>query len=271
MREQAESRIINSGWAIILGASSGFGRAIAIELAKSGMNIFGVHLDRKSTIKNAEETVSTIKSFGKEAIFFNVNVGDEEKREFVLDEVSKTLQNSDEKLRVLIHSVAFGTLKPLVSYPSQDFVTKAQIDMTLEIMANTLVYWTQSIVKRNLFAPNSRIYAMTSEGATRALENYGPVAAAKAAIESYIRQLAIELASLKITANAICAGVTETPALQKIPGHEVWIKNVSQRNPYRRLTTPQDVASTISALVATQCHWITGNTIYVDGGEHIAV
>src|SRR5439155_130876 len=109
-------------------------------------------------------------------------------------------------LRVLLHSLAFGTLKPFVADPMKDAVNQAQMDMTLDVMAHSLVYWTQEVVARGLMTRGGRVYAMTSSGSTRVLPFYGPVSAAKAALESHIRQLATELAPRGITANAIRAG-----------------------------------------------------------------
>ena len=110
---------------------------------------------------------------------------------------------------------------------------------------------------------------MTSGGGTRVLPNYGPVSGAKAALESHVRQLAMELAPRRITINAVRAGVTDTPALQKIPGAER-IKTVALgRNPSGRLTTPADVALAMVAFAHSSTHWMTGNVIGVDGGEDV--
>jgi NAD(P)-dependent dehydrogenase (short-subunit alcohol dehydrogenase family) len=98
---------------------------------------------------------------------------------------------------------------------------------------------------------------------------YGAVSAAKAALESHVRQLALELADRGITVNAIRAGVTDTPALRKIPGHEQMIEGALQSNPHGRLTTPEDVARAIALLARPESAWITGNVIGVDGGEDI--
>ena len=84
-----------------------------------------------------------------------------------------------------------------------------------------------------------------------------------------MRQLAYELAPRGITANAPCAGVTDTPALRKIPGSDEMIESAKKRNPYGRLTTTEDVADAMIALATPATRWITGNTIYVDGGEII--
>jgi enoyl-[acyl-carrier protein] reductase III len=110
---------------------------------------------------------------------------------------------------------------------------------------------------------------MTSSGGTRVMPSYGPVSAAKAILESHIRQLAMDLAPLGITANAIRAGVTETPSSKKIPGYEQIAGLARIRNPYRRLTTPLDVARAIGVLSQPNAYWINGNVIGVDGGEDI--
>jgi len=95
------------------------------------------------------------------------------------------------------------------------------------------------------------------------------VAAAKAALESYIRQLAMELAPAGITANAILAGVTDTPALRAMPGHEKFIEVAKRRNPHHRLTTLEDVARCLVALCHPATYWMTGNTLRIDAGESI--
>jgi NAD(P)-dependent dehydrogenase (short-subunit alcohol dehydrogenase family) len=265
------SPISLTGWALVLGASSGFGEATSLALARAGLNIFGVHLDRKATLPNVERITGEIRALGREAHFFNVNAADAERRAEVCAEVQQVLEARGElgRLRVLLHSLAFGTLKLYVTDPMKEAVSQAQMDMTVDVMAHSLVYWTQEVVGRGLMGPGGRVFAMTSSGGTRVLPHYGPVSAAKAALESHIRQLAMELAPRGITANGIRAGVTETPALAKIPGNEE-IKAVAlRRNPHRRLTTPADVARAIVVLSHPDTSWITGNVIGVDGGEEI--
>ena len=198
-----------SGWALVLGASSGFGAATSLALARAGLHIFGVHLDRKSTLPNAERLAADIKALGREAHFYNVNAADEEKRAEVASEMERILRERDElgQVRVMLHSLAFGTLKLFIADPMKEAVTKAQMDMTLDVMAHSLIYWAQELVSRGLMGRGGRIYAMTSAGGARVLPHYGPVSAAKAALESNIRQLAAELAPHGIAANSIRAGV----------------------------------------------------------------
>jgi NAD(P)-dependent dehydrogenase (short-subunit alcohol dehydrogenase family) len=259
------------GWAVVLGASSGFGAATSVALASAGLHVFGIHLDRKATLPNVERIVASIRDAGREAHFFNVNAADADKRGEVAGEMQRLLEARGElgTVRVLLHSLAFGTLKLYVTDPMKEAVTPAQMDMTVDVMAHSLVYWTQEVVGRGLMGDGGRIFAMTSSGGTRVLPHYGPVSAAKAALESHVRQLAAELAPRGITANAIRAGVTATPAAQKIPGYERIAAEARRRNPHGRMTTPEDVARAIVVLAHPDTAWMTGNVLGVDGGEDI--
>ena len=255
-------------WALILGASSGFGEATSLELARHGYDIIGVHLDRRSTLPHAEQVIDGIRATGRRALFFNVNAADPERREEVLFRAAEEI-GSDGTVTVFVHSLAFGNLRPYIADSPQDAITAAQMDMTLTVMAHSLVYWVQDLVHRGLMRKGGKIFAMTSAGGTRVLPNYGAVSAAKAALESHIRQLTMELAPRGIAVNAIRAGVTDTPALRKIPGHEEIAETALKRNPSGRLTAPEDVARAIATLCRPGTEWITGNVIGVDGGEGI--
>ena len=254
-------------WALILGASSGFGAATARELARHGMHIVGIHLDRRGAMAGVEQLVNELKAVGVQVHFFNVNAADSIKRQEVLDQVQPKLEGA--AFTVLLHSLAFGTLRPYLSEDPKGQLTKDQMEMTIDVMANSLVYWVQDLVTRKLFGKGSRVYAMTSSGGTRVWPSYGAVSGAKAALESHIRQLAMELAPYGATANTIRAGVTDTPALRKIPGNEQMMAWSKMRNPHHRLTTPEDVAKVIAILSCNGTEWVTGNVIGADGGEDI--
>jgi enoyl-[acyl-carrier protein] reductase III len=170
-------------------------------------------------------------------------------------------------VRVLLHSLAFGTLKPLVAPEPGEQLTQKQMDMTLDVMAHSLVYWVQDLLGRNLLREDGRIYAMTSTGSSQVWAGYGAVSAAKAALESHCRQLALELGPRGITANAICAGVTDTPSMNKIPNAENLQSVAIRKNPSHRLTRPEDVANALVALAQTCTYWLNGNVLFVDGGE----
>jgi enoyl-[acyl-carrier-protein] reductase (NADH) len=173
-------------------------------------------------------------------------------------------------VKVLVHSLAFGTLKPFIAGKPEEAITQAQMEMTVDVMAHSLVYWTQGLLSRKLMKKGGRIIGLTSSGGHTVIPNYGAVSAAKASLESHLRQLAMELGPMGITSNAVMAGVTETPAARKIPNF-VKMSNVARaKNPGGRLTTPEDVAKAILMLVDENASWISGNVIGVDGGEDIS-
>jgi NAD(P)-dependent dehydrogenase (short-subunit alcohol dehydrogenase family) len=265
------SGIATPRWALILGASSGFGAAASLALAKSGYNIVGVHLDRRATLPNAERIASSIRECGRAALFFNANAADPEKRAEVIESCRKALSESEgaNGINTILHSLAFGTLKPYISDTGESTIKSADINMTLDVMAHSLVYWVQDLFAAGMLKRGAKIFAMTSAGGHRVWRTYGAVSAAKAALESHIRQLAVELAPFGISANALRAGVTDTPAARKIPGSERMFRHATEFNPGGRLTTPEDVAEALVALSATESTWLSGNVIGIDGGEDL--
>lgn len=267
---KSEPRFKPNEWALILGASSGFGGAAAIELARQGMNIFGIHLDRQATMPAVQHIIKEIKHTGSEAIFYNINAADSIKREEALDDIQERFsKDASQTVRVLLHSLAFGTLKPFVAPKPEEALSQAQMEMTLDVMAHSLVYWVQGLLGRKLMKKGGRIMGLTSSGGHSVIPNYGAVSAAKACLESHLRQLAMELGPHGITANAVMAGVTDTPALRKIPNHARMRDVAKAKNPYDRLTTPEDVAKAIVLLADENAYWISGNVIGVDGGEDV--
>jgi enoyl-[acyl-carrier protein] reductase III len=263
-------------WALILGASSGMGEATAITLAKDGYKIAGVHLDFRAAIAHVEEVKAKIVAAGSEALYINMNAADDEKRAAAIETLRARFAQSivdgkEPYVRVVMHSLAFGSLVPFLSEDPKGSVDRKKMEMTQDVMANSLVYWVQDLWRAGMLGQGSKIYAMTSEGSTRVVPSYGVVSSAKAALESHIRQLAMELARLKTgaTANSIRAGVTITPALLKIPEAQTMIDITMKRNPTGRMTTPQDVANAILALSRDGTEFINGDIISVDGGEFV--
>lgn len=252
-------------WVVILGASSGFGAAAARAFAAAGHPVFGAHMDRRGTLPQVEALVQELRGHQVPVLFHNGNAADDGVRAAALDALQAEI--GEGTVGVLLHSLAFGTLRPFFG---EGGLARRQLDMTLDVMANSLVYWTQDLVARGLLREGGRVYAMTSSGSIAAWPSYGAVSAAKAALESHVRQIAVELAPKGITANAIMAGVTRTPALDKIPGADRIAEVALSRNPHGRLTTPEDVARCLLALSGPGTSWLTGNTLRVDGGETIS-
>jgi NAD(P)-dependent dehydrogenase (short-subunit alcohol dehydrogenase family) len=263
-------------WALILGASSGMGEATSRALAKAGYNIRGVHLDFRAALQHVEDVKAAIVAEGSEALFINMNAADDEKRAGALAQLGARFDESRAAgrkpyVRIVMHSLAFGSLVPFLADDPKEAVDRKKMEMTQDVMANSLVYWVQDLYRRGFLGKGSKIYAMTSEGSSRVVPSYGVVSSAKAALESHIRQLAMELArkGTGATANSIRAGVTITPALLKIPESQQMIDITMKRNPTGRMTTPQDVANAIVVLSGEGTDFINGDIISFDGGEFV--
>jgi len=254
-----------SKWALILGCSTGHGGATAKKLAGKGYGIVGFHFDRGELKKEAEKTKEEISDLnGGMVEFWNTNAASLETMDKYIPQIKDITKGTP--LKLLLHSIAFGTT---TNFFSDKPVSQKQMDMTVHVMGNSLLYWTQKLFKAELLARGSRILGLTSEGNYVAMEGYGPVSVAKVAMEAIIRQIGWELGQYGITSNAIQAGVTPTRALTKITDRwEDWVENTKKRNPMRRTTTPQDVANTVSLLMKPEADFINCSIIYCDGGEH---
>ncbi len=253
-------------WAMILGGSSGLGLATAQKLAREGMHICIVHRSRRSVLATFETAVQEMKSHKVEVMTFNIDAMHPEKRENVISEIGTTI--GVHQFKTLVHSVARGNLKPLHD-PDGSVLSSNDFTLTVDAMAISLYDWVSAFAKANLFSPDARVIAFTSEGSHKAWKQYGAVAAAKAALESITRSIALEFAPLGIKANCIQAGVTDTESLRLIPGSELMKEKSIERNPYGRLTLPQDVANAVYLLCRDEATWINGAILPVDGGDHI--
>jgi len=268
-------------WSLILGSSAGMGRACALELARAGSNILGVHFDTASRQSDVDDLVKELLGYGVQVEFFNDNAASDSVRRRVVASVRDLVGESG--IHVVLHSLAFGSLVPFLpsssdsglddlgSAGSGPVVTQRQMDMTLTVMAHSLVYWVQDLFAARLLPSGAKVFAMTSAGTARISKNYGPVSAAKCALESHVRQLAVEAAPYGVSVNAIRAGITLTESFLRIPESGELSERARRGNPHSRLTTPEDVAETLVLLAHARSSWLTGNVIGVDGGEFLTV
>ena len=305
-------------WAVILGGSSGFGLATAHKLAEQGMSLCVVHRDRRGAMARIEPEFEKIRGTGASLLTFNLDALNPGKRDEVLDALATALEG-EARVRLLLHSIAFGNLKLLVPEPAgidsdraeataklaaavgvdaermrgavddlfgsgvdglhsltrapeypQRYLDDDDFSRTIYSMGTSLLGWTQSLLERGMFAADARVLGLTSEGNSVAWKGYAAVAAAKVALESLARSMAVELAPHGVRSNVVQAGITETPALRAIPGSEHLKAQARGRNPFGRLTTPRDVANVISLLCTDDAAWINGEVIRVDGGEHVS-
>ncbi|TDS15189.1 enoyl-[acyl-carrier protein] reductase I [Maribacter caenipelagi] len=254
-------------WALILGGSSGLGLATAKKLASHGYHILILHRDRRSAMDEIEKGFDEIRAFGNQLMAMNVDVLNAEKRTDIISNIQNQLPEGHQ-IKVLIHSVAKGTLKPMYS-ESKPTLVDTDFKITFDAMALSLYDWTKALVQAGLFAGDSRIISFTSEGNTKALPNYSAVSVAKVALEALTRSIALEFAPIGVKANCIQAGITMTKSLSMIPGYEQIKENALKRNPQKRLTLPEDVANAVYLLTMDEAKWITGTVIKVDGGESL--
>lgn len=256
-----------NNWALILGGSKGLGLATAIKLSRNGYNILVVHRDRNLDMPEIESTFKEICSAGVLFKNFNKDAIQQLSRDQLIQEIQDFIP-AGHKIKVLVHSIAKGNLKPMHSSNEQE-LSNQDFQITINAMAISLYDWAQALIKARLFAEDSRIIAFTSEGSSKAISNYGAVGAAKAALEAISRSMALEFTTLGIKTNCIQAGVTNTESLRRIPGSENLIEQSKFRNPNARLTTPEDVADVVSLLCTEEAKWINGTVIKVDGGESL--
>ena len=255
-------------WTVILGGSSGLGLASAKKLASEGMNICILHRSSRAEMESINKEFSAIKNENIQFLSLNKDVLNLEHQQDILTELKNVL-GSEGKIRCLLHSIAKGNLKPMIGAENESLSTD-DFSITLQAMAISLYDWTKLIFNDNLFAEDARILAFTSEGSSKPINNYGAVSAAKAALEAISRNIALEFAPFGLRSNCIQAGVTDTRSLQMIPGSEEIREHTKKRNPFKRLTTPEDVANVVSLLCTDEAAWINGCVIPVDGGEHLS-
>ncbi len=237
--------------ALITGGSRGIGRAIALRLAEHGADIVVNYVRHRS---DAQETAAAVEQFGVRCLIVKANVAEEKDVQAMFAEISSSFQ----KLDILVSNAASGVLKPVLE------LTQRHWDWAMDINARALLTLTQQAVP--LMKQGGRVLAISSLGAVRAVPNYTVVGASKAALESLVRHLAVELGPQGISVNTISAGVVDTDALKKFPNRDEIIKQSLERTPLGRLTTPEDVADLALFLCGEGAAMIHGQVLVVDGG-----
>ncbi|AVI51936.1 short-chain dehydrogenase [Pukyongia salina] len=246
--------------ALILGGSSGLGLASAEKLAQAGFDLCIVHRTRKSDLDAFQEVVKQMANAGSTVNTHNLDALKKE----TISEVLKTLPKGSVKL--LLHSIAKGSLKPLTG---DNALTREDIEITVHAMGHSWYEWTRALIEADCFSENARNLAFTSEGNAKVWPGYAAVSAAKSTLEALMRSMAVEYAELGMSTNCIQAGATETPSFKMIPGSEILAEATRKRNPFKRLTTPEDVANVVYLLSQDEAQWINGTVIKVDGGESL--
>lgn len=261
-------------WAIILGGSSGFGFAAVEKLARHGMHVALLYRETVAGERSLIEKLNALTAETNTIVLpYNVNALDVAGRVSFLQQFNTTV-NKKQIIRLLLHSIARGNLKPLIneenglSETKQHLLSIEDIQLTTYAMSTSLLDWTRALHEEALFETDARIIGLTSEGAHKYWDSYAAVSIAKASLESLATYMAVEFGKYGLKTNLIQAGITATPSLKRIPGSNKLIEMAEIRNPLGRITEPEDVANAIYLLCKTEASWINGALIHVDGGEH---
>lgn len=241
--------------ALVTGGSRGIGQAIARRLAESGADV-AINYVRHRT--PAEETAQAIEASGSKALVIRANVKEPDH----IDRMFDTIQSEFGTLDILISNAASGVLKPALE------LTLKHWNHTMEINAAALLPLVQH-ARPLMGNRGGKIVAVSSLGAIRAIPNYTAVGSSKAALESLVRHLALELAPHNINVNAVSAGVVDTDALKHFPNRMELLTESERKTPAGRLTTPDDVADAALFLCSNFAKMIHGQTLIVDGGYSI--
>lgn len=265
-------------WGVVLGVSSGTGAAIARALARDpGLHIFGAH--RGHYQPQADALEAELASLGRRTSF---RVGDAGSAEAASLGAKVLLEVAGRRsVRVFVHSLASASLGPLVpgeppgsgasSSPGAPgaHLTARQIERSFAVMAHSFVYWVQELLAHDLLAPGARVFGLTNTMHDSLVTGCGVIAAAKGALEMYVRQLALELGPLGHRANLLKFGTVITPALARMMGPDT-IRSTervhAQMNPAGRICTVEEVAGFVSLLADPRAEWMNGATIDFTGG-----
>ena len=242
--------------ALITGSSRGIGKAIAIKLASEGADVVINYFRNREA---AEKVADEIRYMGRECLVVKANVGKEK-------DVGKLFSKAKDKfggLDIFVSNAASGVLKPATE------LTRKHWEWTMDINAAALLTGAQYASELMMKRGGGKIVAISSLGSVRAIPNYTVVGASKAAIESMVRHLAVELGPKNINVNVVSGGVVDTDALKHFPNRKELIQNSERITPMGRLITPKDVADVTLFLCTEAAKMIQGQTITVDGGYSI--
>lgn len=239
--------------ALVTGGSRGIGRSIALRLAQEGADVV-INFFRNR--KPAEETKAMIEALGRRCHIIKANVGDLDKHHLIFDEIQEVMGGLD----ILVSNAASGVQLPAME------VEEKHWDWTLNINSKALLFLAQKAVPMMEARGGGSIVAISSLGSRFALKNYTCVGTSKAALESLVRYLGVELAPKNIIVNGVSGAAVDTDALTHFPNREEMIQDAIDRTPAGRMITPEDLANSVLFLCTDQSRMIVGQTLIVDGG-----
>lgn len=235
--------------ALVTGASRGIGKAIVLELARSGANIV---INYNSDEKEAVAVVEEIKKLGVECIAAKADVSKFEDCIAMAEIVKKRFGRLD----ILVNNAGALSDRTLKN------MTKEQWDFVLRVNLDGVFNVTKSLLP--LIRENGRIVNISSIVGLSGNFGQANYAASKAGIMGFTKSLAKELGKQKITVNAVAPGFIDTPMTKGIPF--LRRKMILAMIPLGRAGTPEDVANLVAFLASEKSGYVTGEVICIDGG-----
>lgn len=253
LNAKSDKKVLLHKTALVTGASRGIGRAIAHELAAMGANIV---LNYVRNDEAAKATEAELLEMGVKVLVHQANVGDPKAMDAMVDAAITQFG----KIDLLIHSAALGAFKPVHKLKAN------QWEISLDINAKAFLLLVQKVLPSMEKTGEGTIITLSSLGSHRYIPNYGAIGISKAALESLVRYLGVELAPKKIRVNCVSGGLVDTDAVKYFPDFENLKKEVVSRTPAGRIGQPEDIAKIVAFLASPESAWIIGQTIVADGG-----
>lgn len=253
-------------WAVVLGASSGAGGSIIKAAAREGFHTFGMH--RGNWPEAADEVTRVIEGHGRKAVWHVADAGTQEGIAGGMEILAAAAPKRS--VGLFVHSLANASYGRFASLDRAQFHPR-QFDKTFESMAHSFVYWTQHLLKAELLAPGALILGLTNPIPDNMADGFGMICASKAALEMYVRYLAMELGPQGYRVNLLNFGLVETTAVRLAFSDEAWrrvTETVARVAPARRIQTTDEVADFIMAtLIRPEASYLTGAMIDYTGGQ----
>ncbi len=253
-------------WAVILGASTGTGAAIARAVSeRPGLDIFGAHRGRHP--QGASDVARDVAANGRRCVLHEGEAGTAEAAARGADAVLAAAGPASVKL--FVHSIANASLGRFASCDGEQFAPQ-QFQKTFDAMAHSFVYWVQALVARDLLAPEAQLLGLSNPLVDSLVRNGGMITATKAALEVYVRHLAWELGPRGHRVNLLKFGGVLTTASEVTFSGEagVALREVLPRViPAGRMVTLEEVARFVSVLAGDDAHWFNGATIDFTGAQ----
>lgn len=254
-------------WAVVLGASAGTGAAIAAALAKrNGLDIFGVH--RGNHAESADQLCESVQTAGRTCHMRIADAGTYAGAQQGADELLKLA--GPQSVSFFVHSIACASVARLVAGEGPAPAHPKQVEKTFESMAHSFLWWSQALLERDLLAPGARLLALQNPMVDQVLRGTALVAAAKAALSTYIRHLAHEMGPLGYRVNELKFGAVPTRALLSTVGNgpaQAIADTAARAIPAGRLVTVEEVANFVALLALPEAAWLNGATLDFTGGE----